>query len=209
MKHSLTLNVRDVLSFLDELSSASRGHVSAIVSVVGEDLGIALLRRCLSEQHGIASTVIMNNGVPTTPTNGTGRGNRLDRWLLANATPKQKRALYQVEIKNWSATAIGGRELRLDAEDAALKEYRRERWLTHWNTDQECLRFPIVGKVLNRMSIPTHMDDESGHSVTIITQLQQPDVKPMVCFWWGVHIEDKMATMFLFELSSFVSDHTC
>ena len=99
MATPLTLNVKDVLSFFDHISPISNGHVSAVVGVVGEDLGIALLQRCLRHQHGIVSRVITKGGMPITPTNGTGKGHRLDRWLLADASDDHKRTVYQVEVR--------------------------------------------------------------------------------------------------------------
>ena len=140
MTNRLTINRHDLLSFFDVKTPETRGHVSAVVGMVGEDLGIALLRKCLLEQHGISSRVVTENGVPIVPTNGTGKGHRLDRWLLTDETPEKKRTLYQVEIKNWSATAIGGKDLALDATPEVLRAYGRERWLKHWDSEKGSFR---------------------------------------------------------------------
>ena len=200
MTSKLTLNRHDLLSFFDVKTPESRGHVSAIVGVVGEDFGIALLRKCLVEQHGTTSRVITEGGVPKLPTNGTGKGHRLDRWLLADETPSSKRTLYQVEIKNWSATAIGGRELKLDAAPAILRAYKRERWLKHWGSEKGSFRHDYVEKVLSRMSIPTRMDDDSGRLGPILPAIQPHEVEPMLCFWWAVHPDGDDESLFSYSL---------
>ena len=208
MARPLTLNVKDVLSFFDHISSTSNGHVSAVVGVVGEDLGISLLQRCLRDQRGIISRVITKSGMPTTPTNGTGRGHRLDRWLLADASGDQKRTLYQVEVKNWSATAIGGKELRVDADESVVRSFRKERWLSHWDADQGCFRYEIVGKVLSRMKLPTQMDDEIRQLTLISPPFQQTEVEPLVCFWWATHHNGEDESLFRFPLADPVNGFT-
>jgi len=201
----LTLNVKDVLSFFDHLSPASKGHVSAIVGVIGEDLGISLLRHCLQEL-GIGTRVVTERGVPKTPTNGTGRGHRLDRWLLADPSGDQPRTLYQVEVKNWSATAIGGKELRVDASESVIRNYRKERWLSHWDADEGGFRDEIVGKVLGRMKLPIQMDDESGQLTLILPPFQQTEVEPLVCFWWATHFSGEDESLFRFPLVNPVNE---
>ncbi|MSV34356.1 MAG: hypothetical protein EXQ47_01985 [Bryobacterales bacterium] len=200
MATPLTLNVKDVLSFFDHISPISNGHVSAVVGVVGEDLGIALLQRCLRHQHGIVSRVITKGGMPITPTNGTGKGHRLDRWLLADASDDHKRTVYQVEVKNWSATAIGGKELRVDAPDSTVRSFRKERWLSHWDADQGRFRYEIVGKVLDRMKLPAQMDDVSGKLTAISPPFQQAEVEPLVCFWWATHHSGEDESLFRYPL---------
>lgn len=200
MSKPLTLKVKDVLSFFDHISPMSNGHVSAVVGVVGEDLGIALLQRCLRDQQGVRSRVVTKGGMPITPTNGTGRGHRLDRWLLADSSVDHKRTLYQVEVKNWSATAIGGKELRVDAAESVVQSFRKERWLSHWDADKGCFRYEIVGKVLDRMKLPTQMDDESGQLTVISPPFEQTGVEPMVCFWWATHHKGEDESLFRFPL---------
>ena len=200
MTANVTINRHDLLSFFDVKSRESSGHISAIVGVVGEDLGIALLRKCLLDQHGTTSRVITEGGVPKTPTNGTGKGHRLDRWLLADVNSSSKRTLYQVEIKNWSATAIGGRELQLDADPAILRAYKQERWLKHRDSERGSFRHKYVEKVLSRMKIPTTADDDSGQLRPILPPIQPHEVEPMLCFWWAVHPNGDDESLFSYSL---------
>ena len=200
MTKPLTLNVKNILSFFDHISPTTNGHVSAVTGVVGEDLGIALLQHCLRYQHGMESRVITEGGKPTTPTKGTRKGHRLDRWLLADAVGDNGRTVYQVEVKNWSATAIGGKELRLDAAESAVRSFRKARWLSHWDSDQGRFRYEYVGKVLERMKLPTHMDDDSDPCRLISPPFQQTEVVPMVCFWWATHPDGDDESLFRYPL---------
>jgi len=111
-----------------------------------------------------------------------------------------KRTLYQVEIKNWSATAIGGRELQLDADPAILRAYKQERWLKHWDSERGSFRHKYVEKVLSRMKIPTRADDDSGQLRPILPPIQPHEVEPMLCFWWAVHPDGDDESLFSYSL---------
>lgn len=99
----INVNVGDLLAFFDEEAKGSSRHASAIVGVAGEDLGAALLVDYFRSQ-GVVAEIL-----PERCTQGTKKGYRLDRWILTHAPAGD--VLYQVEIKNWSAHAIGGRAL--------------------------------------------------------------------------------------------------
>jgi hypothetical protein len=103
-KDRLRLDVRAVLQFFDEAPNESLGHATAIVAVAGEELGLALLVHYL-RSIGRPTALVSDKCTP-----GTRSGSRLDGWVRAGDT------LYQVEVKNWSAHAIGGRRLPIDAD---------------------------------------------------------------------------------------------
>ena len=112
----MTIDVHEVLSFFDEAPKGSSRHATAIASVIGEDLGISLLATYLRRECGASVEVL-----PARCTQGTKRGCRLDRWVLVDSS--RRRVLYQVEVKNWSAHAIGGRRLALDAPNTVVASY--------------------------------------------------------------------------------------
>jgi hypothetical protein len=194
----MILNIPELLRFFDEKPPDSIGHASAIVSVIGEDIGVALLQRCLKEQRGENTKVITQGGRPLIPKTGTVRGPRLDRWLFCDPKPHEETTLYQVEIKNWSAHAIGGREIpgNMGSEEF-LKQYRLESWRQMFA--KECFRHTECGKVLIRMKTPTQMVNENGQLVSI----QQPiRVEPVICFWWPIHRDGKDESLFSYRLSA-------
>jgi hypothetical protein len=111
-------------------------------------------------------------------------------------------------VKSWSATAIGGKELRVDADDSSVRRFREERWCSHWDADKGCFRFDEVNKVLERMKLPTHMDDDGGQITMISPPFQQTEVEPLVCFWWPTHPSGDDESLFLFRLANSVNGFT-
>lgn len=202
----LRLNVHEVVHFFDEVPIDSRFHATAVVGVLGEDLGTALLQRRLSE-IGVATTVVLSaNGHPVVPTLGTGSGERLDRWLLSSVLADGTRKLYQVEIKNWSGHAIGGRKLSvglkgLTPEDIKrLTEHRQNRWTNQWHADQDAFRSPAVRKVLTRMTPPKN----DGRGTTLVTGEFQ--IEPIICFWDALHPNGEHESLFEHKLGKVSRD---
>lgn len=157
------INRHQVLEFFDERPKESRGHATAIVSVCGEDLGIGLLCHYFSSLNASVD-------VERLCTQGTASGVRLDGWL--HVTLGDDSTLYQVEIKNWSAHAIFGRDLPLHCEASKLIQYRKEAWARQWH-DQEGLRQKALLKVLSPMRPP----DRWSHVKT----------RPLACLWTALH----------------------
>lgn len=139
---------------------------------------MGLLKRYLESVQQAAVTVL-----PNPPTQGTRKGVRLDRWLRVQWPDKG--ILFQVEIKNWSAHSLGGKELSLNATTDALSAYRRRQWKifeTKWLPD------PRVRKVLVPMKKP-----------------EEVDVEPVACFWLAMHPEGDSAPWFSIDLPA--SEH--
>ncbi len=172
---AINVDVRELLAFFDEEAKGSSRHASAIVGIAGEDLGAALLVEYFRSQ-GVSAEIL-----PERCTQGTKKGYRLDRWVLSHEAAGD--LLYQVEIKNWSAHAIGGRKLAVSAPPATVREYKIERWSKEWNG--ETFRKASVLKVLTPMRSP----------------LSSVRVEPLVCFWTALHPEGAESPFFSVPLS--------
>ncbi len=162
---SVSVNVRELLTFFDEVPVESKPHATAIVSICGEDLGRGLLR------HHFESCGFQVQAEPRCTTGGK-KGPRLDCWL--KATKQDCEQLFQVEIKSWSAHAIGGKKLRLDASPEELELHKRERWHRIWDEERGIIHSGLI-KVLTPMKLPEgwlHMGLRS---------------EPMVCLWDAMH----------------------
>jgi len=63
-------------------------------------------------------------------TTGKRKGPRLDCWLRVQGDAElgAPDVLLQVEVKMWSAHAIGGRSLSLSATPEEIARYKKERW---------------------------------------------------------------------------------
>jgi len=204
----LRVNREAILHFFDETGSNARGHVSSIVAVLGEDLGCALFQRCLQERNGVDTHVLMENGLPLIPTTGSRKGRRLDRWLLGE-TKEGRRVLYQVEIKSWSATAIGHKVLKLDVKLPDWHDHGRACWSRYWNGATDEFAGEHIGKVLMRMKLPVEQEIAEGSSVRIAPAFSQEEVIPAVCFWSPLCINERVEALVDFPTPSTASgfDH--
>lgn len=170
----LRVSVSALLQFFDEPNRECAGHASAIAAVAGEDLGAALFCHFIESEGG--QTEILSARC----TQRTKQGVRLDRWIRVYW--QGETVLYQTEIKNWSAHAIGGRALALGASESDLVEYRMERWAQEW--DGKTLKKKQVAKVLTPMRSP----------------LTDISVEPLVCFWTSLHPQGNAYPFFQIRL---------
>jgi len=108
-----------------------------------------------------------------TPTRGKQKGSRLDRWIRVTGASElgAPDVLLQVEVKNWSAHAIGGRALRRDPTAEEIADYKKERWAKEWG-DAGILKAQLR-KVLEPMCPPA--------------MLSHLPVEPLACMWTALH----------------------
>ena len=159
---TLTVNVKELLKFFDEKHGASKGDATGIVALTGEDLNAACFQH-YSESRGDSATIL-----PGSVTTGKRKGPWLDRWLLVKPS-KGRRFLYQAEIKNWSAAAIGGETLSVKVKPQELADYKQRRWERHWDMERQSLKGPGTAKVLVPMDRPK--------------EYERMPVRPLLIFW--------------------------
>ena len=159
---TLTVQREGLLRFLDEKPACSSGHATAFVSVVGEDLNAACFRN-YTEAKGAKVDIL---AAPVTT--GRTQGPRLDRWIAVDQ-PGEGKFLYQTEIKNWSAHAIGGEVLPVSTGPEELANYKRRRWTRHWDLKRRTLKGASCAKVLVPMKPP---DGFEGFAI-----------RPLLIFW--------------------------
>ena len=171
----LQVNVRGLLEFFDEKVDGSQKHATAIVSVCGEDLGCGLLKHYFEARDASVKVDVR----PEPCTTGKQKGPRLDRWVRVTGASElgAPDVLFQVEVKNWSAHAIGGRELRRDPTAEEIADYKKERWTREWGDkewgDAEGIKTPSLMKVVERMAPPPG--------------LAHLHVETMACMWTALH----------------------
>ena len=166
---NLKSDICQLLTFLDEKPSQSRHHATSIVAILGEDLGVALFREYLREGD-LGSIATVDKPVTT----GSQRGPRLDRWLDVRWSNGDQ-TLFQCEIKNWSAHAIGGKRLSARANQTEQSDFARARWRDEWDEDQGCFKKSQVQKALTKMRPPKGY--EGVH------------IEPLVIYWVVIHPE--------------------
>lgn len=100
---------KKIVRLFDERSKdGSYGGSDVTIGLLGEDLLLGVLQHYWKSNEGAESKIL------TYKCNcGSLKGPRLDGWLLKSL--REKDELYQVEVKNWAAYAIGGKELKSNA----------------------------------------------------------------------------------------------
>lgn len=164
----VTINVRDLLSFFDEKPKWSEKNATAIVGVVGEDLNAACLCHYLESLGHYGRVLLGDSGKPVPIGSGTRKGPRLDRWIEVR-WKDGTRTLFQTEIKNWSAHAIGGKTLLLSASDEEVRAYKQSRWENQWDHEERRLKHPQTPKVLSLMQLPNGTEGK--------------DIQPLLIYW--------------------------
>lgn len=156
----MNINLPKTLSFFDEKPDWSVGHATGIVAILGEDLAAGALKHCL-ESNGASNVTVRTETVGT----GKQRGPRLDRWIEADLEDGRQ-VLFQTEIKNFSAHAIGGKTLPVSAPPDELKAYQNVFWQRRWDNRRRTLKHAHEAKVLVRMK--TGFDAGSREQLPLI-----------------------------------------
>ena len=178
-RNTLRINVRRLLEFFDEKPGESVGHATAIVGVIGEDLGAGLLKHYLEHTRNAKVSIL-----PETPRTGNKKGPWLDRWIDV-VWPDGSGRLFQTEIKNWSAHAIGGKILKAHAPQNEVSRFGIERWRGH----VAGMHWKAINKVLTPMKRPQDVD--ASHTV-----------EPLLIYWWVIHPEGLNESFFSHDLGT-------
>lgn len=166
----VTINPRELLRFFDEKPAWSIGHATSVVGIAGEDLNAACF------QHYLEARCAKVRVLDTPVTTGQTRGPRLDRWIDV-AWSSGSRTVFQTEIKNWSAHAVGGKVLPVSASPEEVAVYKQARWERRWDEERQTLNWHPTAKVLVRMKPPEGIDERS--------------IRPLLILWEAIGPRDK------------------
>ena len=176
----MKINIKEALEFFDE-ATRGRGHASAIVGVIGEDLNASAFKHYMEAQG--AEVQILDTSVQQgLPGRGWGTGKRLDRWIYLKEKNGAKK-LYQCEIKNWSATAIGGYSLGLKASEEEICKVARRRWKQQLGDFSQDKGPNYISKVFAQMKIPAEYQEVRN-------------VQPLMAYWMPVSHAGKLTPFF-------------
>ncbi|MEK7067765.1 MAG: hypothetical protein AAB956_02095 [Patescibacteria group bacterium] len=115
----MKLNIKEILDFFDDIKDSQKGDANAVSTILGEDLNASSYKHFRKNGVKILDDSVLQGGR---------NGKKLDRWII-----DKKNKLYQCEIKNWAATAIGGKQLGSDASDEMIKAVAKY----HWNREEK------------------------------------------------------------------------
>jgi hypothetical protein len=168
LNHNLKIDVANLITFFDEAPLSSRGHATAIASIVGEDLGAGIFKYFLESNDNSKVTILIER-----PTSGKKKSNRLDKWIEV-VNQDGSGCYYQAEIKGWSAHAIHGEVLPIAATRAQERLHKIKQWETIWNKEINRPKWDSVEKVLAQMRNP------AGFNVKY-------PLYPLLIFWDMLH----------------------
>jgi hypothetical protein len=193
------LDLRELVNFYDYAVKGSERHAAAVNAMIGEEFAVSLVLQYFQKN---GKTLV---ALPVPCTQGTQKGKRLDKWFVQK--DPEGVFLYQTEIKNWSAHSIGGTPAVKEWHDLPLDslewtQYRKKVWNRRFTTNST-LRDPEARKVLTPMKPPSEFEHAA--------------IKPVICFWEGMHPEgkvdvffdvsltgEKFDRLFVFSMSNFV-----
>ena len=163
----MKLNIKELLDFFDDARDSRKGDANALIAMFGEELNASVYKHFKKDKVEI---------LPDSVLPGTKKGKRLDRWIF----DKKAKKLYQCEIKNWAATAIGGKRLKLDANNEEIKEVIDHYWKRELNRrfSKEVEHPNGVSKVLLKMKLPKGYSDVKK-------------VEPLLIYWMPIYLDKK------------------
>jgi len=171
--HKFKLEISKLLDFYDVRRTPNEdtgSPITAITSLIGEDLVLGLL-----ELYFKKSGRALQCPVERKCTTGETTGPRLDGWIRT-----KKGDLFQTEVKNWCASAIGGISVDKDLETKGGKAKSRRRrysWFEAAERNRErYLNHPHPAKNVWKVLVPMKQRNGRPHK----------NAKPLLAFWSAI-----------------------
>lgn len=168
MCSEIVVDVQETLRFFDEKPESGCKQATSIVSVIGEDLAAGCFQKHLESEGAKVCVRHKREGdcfFPEPVTTGGQKGSkRLDRWIVVD-WPDDGRTVFQAEIKNSSAWAIGGEKIELNATPECFRAYKVRMWDKEWNPEIQSFKDHGTekdgkAKVLRKMQVPCDLKEE-------------------------------------------------
>ena len=187
----IVVDVEEIIRFFDEKPEWGCKQATSIVAVIGEDLAAGCFQKHRESEGATVCVRYIEDGdciYPEPVTTGCLRGPRLDRWIVVDC-PVGGQTVFQTEIKNSGAAAIGGKKIALNAPTQDLRDFRVCMWQKAWDPKIQSLRDPGAAKVLKKMKVPDDPD------------LKRACVKPLLICWTPMAPENEPDS-FLFQVAT-------
>src|SRR3989344_9018263 len=167
----MKVNIKELLDFFDDKKDSEKGDANALMAILGEDLNVSAYRHFRDNKIDI----LIDSVLPVIKKDK--KGKRLDRWIL----DKKADTLFQCEIKNWAATAIGGKSLKANAGKAEIKKVAKDHWKHQLSTN------------LSKKP-PKKQKHPNGVSKVLLTmrkpsQYKNLEVEPLLIYWMPISLD--------------------
>jgi len=179
----MRINIEEAVEFLDCPPKSDLRQATSIIGLLGEDLNTYAFKHYMENEEK-AKVEVINCPVTT----GHQKGNRLDRWICIEKNGEK--ILYQCEIKNWAATAIGGRRLEKNANNDKILEVAEKNWEGQLKESFSDPEYPNgVTKVFKEMKPPE--------------KYKEVKVEPLLLYWMPISNTSNLNPFFIVHTSSF------
>lgn len=178
----MKINRKSLLEFYDtrQKCNGAGTHVSAITGFLGEDIVLGLL---LNYFNSIGTNAEI---LSYTCSSGKKKGPRLDGWVIQKSCNDEN--LYQIEIKNWAASSIGGKEVGKSKRIKTVFDLAQYNYNFYFNTSFNQKK---IFKVLNEMKKP-----EKYKNLTPI---------PLVALWSPIGVSEELPPFFNTKVDGYES----
>jgi hypothetical protein len=170
----MQLDIKQTLNFFDN-KEYSEGHASALIGMIGEYLNFIAFKHYLENKEKDIEVIFLKreDERPIPVTQGKQKGKRLDMWIIEKHKGEPNN-LFQCEIKNWSATAIGGKSLILNANNEEIFKVAKHQWDRQLKEFLKPYEKSTISKVLTPMKVPEKYESFKNK------------VKPLLIFWMPI-----------------------
>ena len=165
----MKINIDELINLYDSTHIWEKDEgspITSITGILGEDLVLGVLEHYFKNKARVNELVVSR----VTPSVGA-RGSKLDAWIY---TEKEH---YQVEIKNWSASAVGGRAIKKNDVISLLDASTRNN-STYFTNPRNSKK---VWKVLERVMDNSELKDVDKKS--LYNKVDIFNRKSLLAFW--------------------------
>ncbi|MEK7547066.1 MAG: hypothetical protein AAB536_02720 [Patescibacteria group bacterium] len=170
----MKINIEKCLKFFDERHLKYQSHTNAIISMIGEEIASKSLlsymlsrKRRLEVVDGKFQAVKSRNGV----------GPRLDKWFIE----RNRKTLYQCEIKNWCAFSTVGVDVLKEGVGKAANGYWDKLLIELRKFDGQ-KKYGKTSKVLVEMKK--------------LEKYQNFKLEPILILWWPISRNNELKPFF-------------
>lgn len=101
----MKININELIHLYDSTHQWDKNGspITSITGLIGEDIILGLLKHYFDNSENYNINKEKSEIIRSAPLTGNKKGPQLDAWMIT------KEAYYQIEVKNWCASAIGGK----------------------------------------------------------------------------------------------------
>lgn len=161
----MKINIENCIELFDERDPEHQGHTSAIISIIGEEIASkSFLHYMLSRKRQLED---IRGGKFQAVKSRNGAGPKLDKWFVE----RNRKILYQCEIKNWCAWSTVGVAVSEEGVEKTANDYWNKLLIELRRFDGQ-KKYGKTSKVLVEMKKPVNYQNFKS--------------EPLLILWWPI-----------------------